>query len=230
MQPTPQYAVNPAELELYDEKTGYTFNQDGSTSLVRVVAPGKEPKATEAMSRNGVYYFVASKANGYLDNMTAADVPTTGQGLMSQPDFNKAIGLLGPTIQSKMLTPENKMYMINGLNFANAVMRIETGAASHSDELILTFQRFVPMAGDDAAVVALKADYRDAVLKGIYEGALGEAATADELLAYAVMQTGKAPPQGGIATGTDAAPPSATDGGVVIDPKLLEKYPGKKVQ
>jgi hypothetical protein len=166
-----------------------TTNPDGTVSVVR----GNGKAMTEAQSKDTVFSTRAGGALPIIDQYGNALTNLGDQALGAAP-YN-----LGRTFQND----EYQLAEQAGLEFLQAILRKDTGAAITAEETASYGKTYLPQYGDSAALLEQKRAARNRAVAAIEAGMPPSAILAKELALRNSGQQGTPP----VAPGADQPPP-----------------------
>lgn len=181
------------------------FGPDGKPMLVRGPA-GSAAKFTEGQSKDNIY---ATRAVGALETLDPVADALTGVG-------NRALDM-DPTgvLRGNMQDEQYQVAKQAGDEFLQAILRKDTGAAITAEEAALYGKTYLPMPGDNAAVLAQKKVSRARAVEAIKSGM-----NQDQIAAMARADAAVIAKFGGSSGGS----PAQSD---VSDDDLLRMYGGE---
>jgi len=195
-------------------------------------------KPTEFADRNAIFYNRASPADLQMRKLQESGYVPAAR------DFELILGGAGNTlplsISNNLVSPEGRQFYNSAMNFMNAVLRPDTGAAFGKEEFANYARVFIPLPGDDPATVSNKAVARSTALAALQGTSRGSADAITKLMMdqglevppemqkrMAASQAQTAGPAGGSQVTSDP-PPEVID---VASPEEAMKLPsGTKIR
>ncbi|OUQ99925.1 acyltransferase [Pluralibacter gergoviae] len=142
--------------------------------------------------------------------------------------INNALG--NGTIANMTLTPEEQQYVVNGNDAIMAILRQETGAAIHPEEMTQYYKMYFPQPGDSSKTIDTKRRKMENQFQAL-KGASGRAYDALQVMSAAdVGRSGDQPPatqgQGSAGNIRNQAPAAAIQA-LKSNPQLAEQFRAK---
>jgi hypothetical protein len=165
--PAGDYRADPYG-RIYDGNTGQYVGGGGSQQVGgSPTNPNWHPTRNQDEAKAGSHYKTGAAANAELTSM--GNVPASDSGVSSVASGvadNSGDGILGMFAHS--FTSANRQKFKNSATaFINSINRRDSGATVNANEWRTAKQLYIPVPGDDAETVALKAQRRKAKLDSI---------------------------------------------------------------
>jgi hypothetical protein len=146
------YGSPVAALDSKGNPVFFQPSKDGSPpSIIKGVAPpAKDKKSpTEGQSKSATFYSQMRNANKVFESLKDYDPSSIGS------QFETSIA--GGGVGNMLVSPASQQAKQAQNQWAEAFLRIKTGAAANQDEIKNNVQTFFPQVGDSPAVIAQKA-------------------------------------------------------------------------
>lgn len=152
-----------------DPTTGVTTTfQSGKMNLTGLPVPtGYEDKTTLGTSAN--YSDAQTLSSGFANMMIKSEEKLNelaGTDYLPQEDLVGAY-LGGGKFSQRALSSEAQQFQLSALNFVQAVLRKESGAAISQEEFADAYRRYFPQYGDATGTIDFKRELRKEAIKGM---------------------------------------------------------------
>jgi len=162
------------------KKGGMSLQVDPATGAVTFQQGGNIKPMTEAQSKDAVFATRAEGALKVLDGRVDPNDPQSPYLSDSLTSLPEAVGGKTPMVGNYMKSPEYQRAEQAGLEFLQAILRKDTGAAITSQEQTEYGRVYLPQPGDGPQVLEQKRQSRQRALEALKAGMPPQAILAQE--------------------------------------------------